>query len=116
MATSLVKSVGGYDCEFIDPVPDDFICKVCNCVAREPNLTLCCGQHYCQSCIMKIVEDGKPCPNPECGEATFSAVLNKNCKRKILALHVCCTMKECGCHWTGKVEKLDTHQYGCKLR
>ena len=109
MATSLVKCVGGYDCEFIDPVPDDFICKVCNCVAREPNLTLCCGQHYCQSCIMKIVEDGKPCPNPECGEATFSAVLNKNCKRKILALRVCCTMKECGCHWTGKVEELDTH-------
>ena len=111
MAASQVKSVGGYHCEFIDPVSDDFICKVCNCVAREPNLTSCCGQHCCQSCIVKIVEDGKPCPNPECGEATctFNAVLNKNCKRKILALRVHCTMKDRGCQWMGKVEQLDTH-------
>ena len=109
MAASQVNSVGGYHCEFIDPVSDDFICKVCNCVAREPNLTVCCGQHYCQSCIMKIVEDGKPCPNPECGEGAFNAVLNKNCKRKILALHVHCTMKEHGCQWMGRLEQLDTH-------
>jgi len=58
---------------------------------------------------MKIVEDEKPCPNPECGEATFNAVLNKNCKRKILALRVHCTMKDNGCQWTGKVEQIDTH-------
>ena len=109
MAASQVKSIGGYRCEFIDPVSDDFICKVCNCVAREPNLTVCCGQHYCQSCITKIVEDGKPCPNSECGEATFNAFLNKNCKRKILALRVHCTMKDRGCQWTGKVEHLDDH-------
>ena len=109
MAASQVKSVGGYRCEFIDPVSDDFICKVCNCVAREPNIASCCGQHYCQSCIMKIVEDGKPCPNPECGEAMFNAFLNKNCKRKILALRVHCTVKDHGCQWIGKVEQLDTH-------
>ena len=109
MAASQVKSVGGYRCEFIDPVSDDFICKVCNRVAREPNLTSCCGQHFCQSCIMKIVEDGKPCPNPECGEAMFNAFLNKNCKRKILALRVHCTVKDHGCQWIGKVEQLDTH-------
>ena len=109
MAASQVKSVGGYRCEFIDPVSDDFICKVCNCVAREPNLTVCCGQHYCQSCITKIVEDGKPCPNPECGEATVNAFLDKNYHRKILALRVHCTMKDRGCQWTGKVEQLDDH-------
>ena len=109
MAASQVKSVGGYRCEFIDPVSDDFICKVCNCVAREPNLTVCCGQHYCQSCITKIVEDGKPCPNPKCGEVTFNAFLDKNYHRKILALRVHCTMKDRGCQWTGKVEQLDTH-------
>ena len=106
MAASQVKRVGGYRCEFIDPVSDDFICKVCNCVAREPNLTVCCGQHYCQSCITKIVE---PCPNPECGEATFNTVLDKNYHRKILALRVHCTMKDRGCQWTGKVEQLDDH-------
>ena len=109
MAASQVKSVGGYRCEFIDPVSDDFICKVCNCVAREPNLTSCCGQHYCQSCIVKIIEDGKPCPNPECGEATFNTFLDKNYHRKILSLRVHCTVKDRGCQWIGKVEQLDTH-------
>jgi len=58
---------------------------------------------------MKIVEDGKPCPNPECGEDAFNAVLNKNCKRKILALHVHCTMKEHECQWMGRLKQPDTH-------
>ena len=109
MAASQVKSVGGYRCEFIDPVSDDFICKVCNCVVREPNLTVCCGQHYCRSCITKIVENGKPCPNPECREATFNTVLDKNYHRRILALRVHCTMKDRDCQWTGKLGQLDTH-------
>ena len=105
MAASL--KVGGYQCKFIDEVPDDFLCKSCTHVARQPHLTSCCGEHYCHTCIAAILQDKKPCPS--CKEDMFTISMDKRDHRKILALRVCCMMKEHGCQWTGKVEQLDTH-------
>ena len=105
MAASL--KVGGYQCKFIDEVPDDFFCKLCRHVARQPHLTSCCGEHYCHTCIAAILQDKKPCPS--CKEEMFTTLMDKRDQRKILALRVCCVKKERGCQWTGKVEQLDTH-------
>jgi len=105
MASSL--KVGGYQCKFIDEVPDYLLCKSCRHVARQPHLTSCCGEHYCHTCIAPIMQDKKPCPS--CKEDTFTIFLDKRDQRKILALRVCCVMKDRGCQWTGKVEQLDTH-------
>ena len=41
---------GGFDYKFVGAV-DDFICSICTKVLREPHLTVCCGQHYCSSCL-----------------------------------------------------------------
>ena len=98
---------GGYNCEFIDVVPADFLCESCGLVAREPSLTVCCGKHYCHTCISHLLRDSKPCPG--CEAVPFSAILDKNYQRKVLALRVHCTMKDCGCQWTGQLEQLDTH-------
>ena len=98
---------GGYNCEFIDVVPADFLCESCGLVAREPSLTVCCGKHYCQTCISHLLRDSKPCPG--CGAVPFNAILDKNYQRKVLALRVHCTLKDCGCQWTGQLEQLDTH-------
>ena len=105
MAASL--KVGGYQCKFIDEVPDYLLCKSCTHVARQPHLTSCCGEHYCHTCIAAILQDKKPCPS--CKEDTFTISMDKRDHRKILALRVHCTMKERGCQWMGKVEQLDTH-------
>jgi len=99
--------VGGYQCKFIDEVPDDFLCKSCTHVARQPHLTSCCGEQFCHTCIAAILQDKKPCPS--CKEDTFITVMNKRDHQRILALRVCCMMKERGCQWTGMVEQLDTH-------
>ena len=98
---------GGYNCEFIDAVPADFLCESCGLVAREPSLTVCCGRHYCHSCISHLLRDCKPCPG--CEAVPFSAFLDKNYQRKVLALRVHCMMKDCGCQWTGQSEQLDAH-------
>ena len=105
MAASL--KVGGYQCKFLDELPADLLCKSCRHVARQPHLTSCCGEHYCHTCIAPILQDKKPCPS--CKEDTFTTLMDKRDHRKILALRVCCTMKDRGCQWTGKVEQLDTH-------
>ena len=103
----LARGRGGYECEFVDQVSGDFVCELCERVAREPHLTVCCGHHYCNGCIRPFLDDaGKPCPGCD---AKAEAFLNKNLKRKILALRVRCTMKDRGCEWIGRLEDLDAH-------
>ena len=105
MAASV--KVGGYQCKFIVEVPDDLLCKSCRHVARQPHLTSCCGAHYCHTCIAAILQDNKPCPS--CKEDTFTIFMNRREHQKILALPVCCRMKDSGCQWTGRLEQLETH-------
>ena len=45
------ESYGGYDSEFVDDVPDRFMCQICTRVLHDPHLAVCCGQHFCESCL-----------------------------------------------------------------
>ena len=108
MAASLPSNKpAGYTCEFIDPVPEDFYCGLCRCVAKEPHLISCCGEHFCRCCITPVFEDGKQCPS--CGEAGFNFMLNKKAHQKILALQVHCVMTVRACRWTGMLGQISTH-------
>ncbi len=102
-------STGGYDQEFLDPPAKlkEFECPLCLLVIREPTLTSCCGQHFCQSCINRIITDRKPCPL--CKQLRFGTFLDKKQKRKVLELKVNCSMKLRGCSWTGELGELDSH-------
>ncbi len=102
-------NTGGYDQEFLDPPAKlkEFECPLCLLVTREPNLTGCCGQHFCQSCISRIITDRKPCPF--CKELSFTTLLDKKQKRKVLELKIKCSMKHRGCSWTGELGELDSH-------
>ena len=97
----------GYQCEFIDPVPEDFYCKNCNLVARKFTITSCCGETYCHACIADTQEQGKPCP--ACGEKDFTLTKQVKYQKRIKELQVYCSMKERGCGWSGTLEHLDTH-------
>ena len=103
--------VGGYECEFVDPVKD-FECPLCLHVTRDPNLTSCCGQHFCQVCINRIQTKHQPCPM--CKETKFTVMLDKKQNRKVLELKVYCTMKEQGCSWTGELGGLSRHLEDCQ--
>ena len=97
----------GYQCEFIDPVPDDFYCKNCSLVARQSTIASCCGETYCRACIADTQEQGKPCP--ACGEKDFTLTKQVKYQKRIKGLKVYCSMKERGCGWSGTLEQLDTH-------
>ena len=98
--------VGGFECSFIGDV-EDFECPLCLHVTRDPNLTSCCGQHFCQSCISRIITDRKPCPF--CKESRFTVFLDKKQKRRVLDLKVKCSECSRGCSWTGPLGDLDNH-------
>ena len=106
MAT-LSKPVG-YECEFVDQAPDDYFCKLCQHVAREPTIASCCTEVLCKACIDAIVQDKKPCPSCEDFEIESQGP-HKKYTSKILALEVRCTMKDRGCPWTGQLQHLDAH-------
>ena len=91
----------GYQCEFIDSVPEDFYCKKCNLLARRLSWTTCCGESYCHACI------ADSCLS--CGGKNFSSFEHFKNQRKIASLKVYCSMKERGCDWSGTLEQLDTH-------
>lgn len=103
-----MTKASGYECRFVAPVKD-FECPLCLHVTRDPNLTSCCGQHFCQSCINQILTEPKPCACPFCKERNFSVFLDKKQRRRIAELQVYCTMKENGCSWTGELGNLDSH-------
>ena len=88
-------------------VSQDFVCGICKHVAREPQLTSCCGETVCKACVTLVLEDKKPCQS--CETAEFSVSLNIKYQRRILALEVCCTVKDRGCEWSGKLEDLEAH-------
>ena len=105
MAT-LSKPVG-YEYEFVDQVPEDYLCKLCKHVAREPTLLSCCGECFCKACVDVIIQNKKPCPN--CSKTDSTSFLHPKYQAKILALEVRCTMKDRGCEWTGQLQHLDAH-------
>ena len=105
MAT-LSKHVG-YEYEFVDQVPEDYFCKLCKHVAREPNLVTCCSEILCKACVDMIVQDKKLCPS--CQETELTSVKHVKYQRNILALEVRCSMKDGGCEWTGQLQHLDAH-------
>ena len=97
----------GYECEFVDQVPEDYFCKQCSHVAREPTIASCCTEVFCKACIEAVIEDKKPCPS--CQETEISYIPHKKYQPKILALRVHCSLKDRGCEWTGQLQHLDAH-------
>ena len=96
-----------YECDFVETLPKDLECSICLSVLREPNLNDCCGQHFCQACIQRIIDDNKPCPL--CNEANFTVILDKKTQRKILELLVKCRRHQSGCEWVGELKSLEQH-------
>ena len=93
----------------MDTPSKEFECTIC---LKEPHLNNCCGQHFCQSCIQRIVDDKKPCPL--CNEPSFIVILDKKTERKILELQVKCRLHESGCNWVGELKHLDQHSDSCE--
>ena len=101
------ESVGGYDCEFAEPVPSAFQveCPVCLLKLRNPCQVSCCGKNFCEPCIRCI--SSQKCPT--CKEA-FTTFLNKGLKQSLNQLQVHCTHhNDAGCKWKGELGQLEQH-------
>ena len=103
------RMFGGYDCEFVEPLPSAFQieCPICSLILRDPYLTRCCGTHFCRTCSERLQNDHKPCPT--CREDNFELYPNKSLGRSLNQLHVVCTNSKHGCEWKGELGELERH-------
>ena len=111
-----MAAFGGYDEEFLQEVPDRLICHICTKSLREPHLTVCCGQHFCESCLQKWSKKHAEqcCPFCRSTGKDFHHILDKKAKREIESLKVRCKHNQPsnpseGCRWIGELGGLDSH-------
>ena len=106
-----VPEYGGYNHEFVGEVADRYNCQICTKVIREPHLAVCCGQHFCESCLSK-----ESCPHCRAEGEAFHHVINKGLRSEINKLKIKCSNHGEGCKWTGELGELKTHlesEKGC---
>lgn len=92
---------------FLDPLSDDLTCSICLQVLSDPELTSCCGNHFCRPCVKQLNAERRPCPL--CAAPEFSSMLDKYFVRKVNQLAVACPLKKKGCKWEGKYGELERH-------
>ncbi len=106
-----MEDFGGYDYDFIDSVQDRYKCAICTKVFRDPELTVCCGQHYCGTCLVQwfTKQHKTSCPYCRTEGSKFQHVENKGLKSEISQLKISCSNKCHGCEWTGELGELNDH-------
>ena len=100
---------GGYDFQFTGSVPRRLYCNVCTRVLRDPHLTECCGQHFCDSCLEHWFKAQKKTTCPQCCQKKFKHMLNKGLQREVDELEIRCTKQRVGCPWVGELSSLQAH-------
>ena len=103
----LPLSSGGYDCDFVDSIPDSLSCPVCLLPFRDPHLLDCCGIKICATCVGRIDAADQPCP--QCRER-FVHIQDKGITRQVLGLRTRCSRNKDGCKWEGELRHLYTHE------
>ena len=74
---------------------------------KDPLLTECCGQHYCNTCLANWQRRQRTCPH--CRTQNFAYILNKSLMREIEELYTQCIHQKEGCEWVGKKQTLSHH-------
>ena len=62
MMAASAEEKKGYDHQFVEPPPDDLLCLICLCVARDPQQINCCGKVLCKGCLREHKEHSDDCP------------------------------------------------------
>lgn len=100
---------------FVDKIPDDLICALCQDVVRKPLQTKCCGQVYCKVCINRlprIVRGMLGCPH--CREK-LEVFTDKRAENFVNNMKIFCVNVKRGCSWLGQLTNLKNHLNNCKL-
>lgn len=72
----------GYDCDAAAPLPPRAVeCPICLKHLRNPHIVSCCGNEFCEACILRVKGDNQPCPI--CKEPDFTTFLHKKLAHEV---------------------------------
>ena len=100
---------GGYEYDFVGNLDKKFYCLVCQKVLRDPVLTGCCGQHYCDSCLQQWKRTNYENSCPHCRKVNYKSLIDKPLQREINDLKVYCPHRSLGCRWSAQLTTLPSH-------
>lgn len=70
MAAGGVPTLGGYEYEFVEDIPDDWECLVCQLPLKDPIQIEGCGHRLCEICVGTILRYGIGCVS--CAHVRFT--------------------------------------------
>ncbi len=99
------------DYNFVDKVPQDYICSICTSILREPVQIECCGQLFCEECLKKWLERQKSCPH--CRDYQLKYIKDRRMKQNINASKIYCPNRYRGCKVIITLRERYTHRDDC---
>ena len=107
----------GYDYQLVNGTPpDEYICLLCNLLARDAHQANCCGRIFCQNCLESRRKNRSfrytcpSCHSPLAGKYFKDTRIDCDIRH----LQIYCTNKEKGCTWQGNLKDIDTHIQTCR--
>lgn len=99
---------------FVDKVPADCVCCICQEVLEDPKETLICQHAFCHVCITRWLHDHDSCPSCRCPLSVNDLVaLHRVWRDKLDHLRVRCQNYHIGCDAVVQLEQLDYHYDDC---
>ena len=118
MASSEMTQAGGYGYTytFVVTPPKELYCHLCELIARDPHLSVCCGTNFCKQCLEKRRSEEGRCPVCNDADVALTTFPNKMSDRQIKKLIVLCVYNIEGCGWKGELAKLEDHVATCEIQ
>ena len=103
-----VSKISFRESDFVQSdISKDYECPICFNMLKNPFLTACCGNHFCEVCIEAIKTTTNKCP--VCKVKPIKGIVDKKLQRRMNELEVCCSQKNHGCSWVGRLDELTKH-------
>ena len=81
------ETLVGLRCAMVSETNASFACPICSRVLRQPQLTDCCGNHFCTACLSRWLQMSSSCPL--CRQVGFKSIRDKKIQRTVQDMEVC---------------------------
>ena len=71
----MASAEGGYECDFVSEVPEDYTCIVCLHALKDPVQIADCGHRLCKPCYNQLEDDAEGRYYVVTGEYNFVIVI-----------------------------------------
>ena len=111
------NEVHGLTFAFVELLPCELICKLCKLPCKNPQISLCCKNNFCEGHLKAASSMLTQNQCPMCYSEKFEVFPDTQADEKLQTFMVYCPNKDAGCNWIGKLSEVNEHcnsdQLGC---